>query len=1098
MAAILAASIGTALLGTGVLGWYRQSNHSSNDTWDPKKYIITDEATPIQLSQNEATTLIAPLPASTPDKLQKKAKKPAVQLNETAPQETTKLSNAGESRLAMMSTKFGRIQLTPQNTVSFRRLPMPEPDQSRLNEFALAELKDMEFVVGIDDTYECPFANATPIAHQEDSVLIGAASTTPQMERVYMEQSTKNKKNISKLQQLKGCTVNIKRIGKYVLTDHLPQGDGTLSADGKTLILHKGLMVGGKAAVNLQSGDTISFRTTSTNFSKGGEFSMYKCQMGTELPDRSTDDRVDSYETCLSERLRDFDVDSVKTERDNLYFNRTARKRFTNTMTQKFQQVDTVQPPPNMERPDVYCDDVARMVRDGFPQKPGTRSHLAAGKKNPLSTARSSIALAADSHFGTMTKKTSSRRHDTVRAHASNTDPLRSLERMKRMEQTMGDMASNQGRNYTDLSGLNTGYSDKYDRTTEPRQKDYRQVNDVAELTTDQILNPGKRGGGTTDYKDFTPARTSNVRGDKTHRQVGGYMDGGMVIHEVDTGGRNITDRNVRRKDLSLDIYEQIYTEGQSADKDNFEMTQRNLRFDVSKPVVKLTQLEHIPGVMAKRGIRDLGHDLYDDQRPHTVVARKNFKKDAGSKKGVRRDYGHYTNQFYKDNDPYEHNIDNAQGKRDEVQYIEFGRQTGGSKANPTYLDEREAQTLADKNVRRRDINLDTQQQIYDERYSAAQDNIHVTDQRTDIYDFKQPGAAAMRENSHRERMSNEAATSYINRGLDAEKPVTRHRDDADIAGEGKTARISSLYSEHRERDVMNLNEGVATNRPKTYEAGLKTATNQILSNDQKVDLFRNTNATADNYRREWGEYAKGEIAGMSENGYMIQMEGGKVQKDVDASDIRARQPIEYRVGQRVNQGTISKKNEDGTYNLKLDNGSVRADVTFDRVITKAVYTLGEKVEVRTRESTVSNRTLLNNTPARYDGVLRSQKAQDGTALGVPRNAEKGTEWFRDNTLKETIDTTVVNQVTSQPRLHGQNNEMRPNNVNAMLSSGFGGVEEMENGDKVSTVMPNGEIGPSPTLRYQHEAPVVSSNGQQMNTTEHLAHRPSFQIHSEE
>ncbi len=343
MAAILIPSIGTAIVGTVIAGWLNQNKSSSKEKWDPNKYVIQAND-PVLLSSTEPekkgiVNKEEKIKEEPKREVKKKEKQP-VALNET--KSDPKMSEEGMAALSMLTTKFGSIQLNPQNTtISFRRREMEEPDQSRLNEFALQDLKDMEFTVGIDETYECPLKNMISISHQEPSIVIGA-NTTPQMERVLREKSMNNEKNISKLKALNGCNVNIKRVGRYVLTDHLSP-DGVLSADGKTLVLNKGLNIG-KAVISLQSGDKIVFNPTSQT--NGGEFSMYRCQQGTSMPDKSLDEKYDSYESCMSERIRDFDTKLEEQKAKNLFLDSSGRKRWGQTLQRTFQKIDNVQPPP--------------------------------------------------------------------------------------------------------------------------------------------------------------------------------------------------------------------------------------------------------------------------------------------------------------------------------------------------------------------------------------------------------------------------------------------------------------------------------------------------------------------------------------------------------------------------------------------------------------------------------------------------------------------------------------------------------------------------------------------------------------------------------
>merc|ERR1711871_3604 len=178
MAAILIPSIGTAIVGTVIAGWLNQNNSSSKEKWDPNKYVIQSNE-PVLLTstdkkEKDESHTSTNFKNNTKEKQKnlEKEKKQSVSLNDTSSSEP-KMSNEGMAALSMLTTKFGSIQLNPTNTkISFRRREIEEPDQSRLNEFALQDLKDMEFTVGIDETYECPLKNMISINHQEPTIVI--------------------------------------------------------------------------------------------------------------------------------------------------------------------------------------------------------------------------------------------------------------------------------------------------------------------------------------------------------------------------------------------------------------------------------------------------------------------------------------------------------------------------------------------------------------------------------------------------------------------------------------------------------------------------------------------------------------------------------------------------------------------------------------------------------------------------------------------------------------------------------------------------------------------------------------------------------------
>ncbi len=742
-----------------------------------------------------------------------------------------------------------------------------------------------------------------------------------------------------------------------------------------------------------------------------------------------------------------------------------------------------------MERPDVYCDDVARMVRDGFAQKTGVRSYIGGdvGQKNPVMGSRNSIALAADSHFGNLSKPTNHRRYDTVLAMGKNNlrgptaDPIRSQENIRHMKQADGDIATNRPRGYEDKSGLR-GYIDDYDRRHEPRQTDHRFVNDVPELTPSQLLNDNKKGGGYKQYKDFSPARKARIRGDKTHRQASGYMEGGMIIHEVDTGGRKYNNNNYRRNEKP---HQKIYKAQHEAGKDDTIIVQNNLRLhDVSKPVVKLRQLEHIPGVMPRRGIQTLGDNLYDSSRPHHVLTNPNFEKDAASTRGVRNDDGHFLNQFSTDNNPHQFNYQtNAVDVRGKSDLIEFGRQLG-PKANDTFNGENRQQKYDFK---------DEKEPYIAKTKMRGRKTFDSQEQRSNIHDYKQPDAEATRDTSYEERTPNEQSTTFMTRNLEAENPVTRYRSDDGVEGKGKTAKINEIYSQHQERSVQNLNEGVSSNRTKTYEAGIKTATGKLATVEQQTNLFQTSNATTNDFRRDWTGHFPGKIVGMGENGYSIKLDNGKMIKDVPAFNLRKRVRLLFKKGDRVENmmATITSVNKNGSYNIQKDNGEEEADVVLETIEESGVYMSGDRVEVRTANDTsIDNQSILNATPDRYDGIIRNQKGNDGKSLAMPRNAERGSEWYRDDDLKTTIDNTMMNKALKEQTYVYHNEEMTQNGKNAVLTSGFA-TEKVATGEVEED--PKNWINLKAKMQPFNEQKVVEENYPQ--PPDNLTHRPSYEFH---
>ena len=1075
MAMLLAASIGTGIAGALVTGWLRQRGGREGEPWDPNRFGLDDGA--------PALTPLAAAPAVSLAQAPEAAPAPA---ENAKPAAEPKLSEEGMSALAMIGTKFGGIRVNPQRNVSFRTREMEPPDQARMNAEVLQDLNDLEFVVGHDETLACPFQNMVTLQHQEAPMLVGGAST-PSMERMLRQKLSTTANNVEKLKGLRGCAVRVKRLGNYVVADHLPGGDGVISPDGKTLVLNKGMRAGkDNEVLRLKAGDTVAIAPDNRAAARGGEFSMYKCQAGTELPERG-----DSQVTCLSQTIEATDRAAQRRAKDALYMNRQGRDRFKRDfLRHRYQRIDEVQPPPNMERPDVYTKDVARIRRDGFSQRPGTLNpymdqpeidamlkkstvRLASGEvvqtsaskpfSTPIGTSRASVALAADSHYGTMTKLEG--KVDNVKAHAATADPIRHQERYERMRQARGDLQTNRPRSFVDKSGLKQ-YHPKYLESEQPRNQDPRVSKEPAVLKVSQTLNFGKRGGGREEHhQGFAQAKAARAR-ESSYRQAGGYADGGMVVHELTTStafqARVPANKNIRRKEKP---YRQILDEHQSAAQDSGNTVDKNLRIygDAHKPVVRLNRLVRIPGVMAKRGVGDT--DLYDPSRPHKVGPRLNYDKDANSKKGVRRDYGQYTNQFVAD-DPHQSDVrTNAVDVRGQSHAQEFGRQTGGGQANVSYFNEN------------RDSSYDFKDEIepHVAKGQTMRKSHDPTQKTNDIYQYKQPGAAALRENAYEERMGNAGATSHIRRGLDgAEQPAIRHRDDADVEAEGKTARISALYSQHREKEVTQVHEGLVNARPNSYRAGIETATGRNPTADQKVDLFSTSNATADHHRRAYEEHRPGIVVAKNGDEYTVRIDAtGEVVGVAKDRIIGTGAAGTYQEGDRVAGGTVVRA-DNGKYEVMMDSGE-RQLVELPEKQPKAGFEVGEAVRVATAgEANLANRAILNQAPARYDGATRTLKASyDGEAhpIGVPRNVEKGTEWFRDEGVVATVNAGTVDQALDRRQVAGQNVPIRPEGENAALSAG---------------VLADGERGAISTSIVYAEPPA------------NLTHRPSHVFANEE
>jgi len=409
--------------------------------------------------------------------------------------------------------------------------------------------------------------------------------------------------------------------------------------------------------------------------------------------------------------------------------------------------------------------------------------------------------------------------------------------------------------------------------------------------------------------------------------------------------------------------------------------------------------------------------------------------------------------------------MNNAVTTRETTYEQEFGRQTGGSKANYTFMGE-------NRNTNFSDFRYE------EDPYAAGGKTVRKTNedvqQRTDIYDYKQTNAEATRENTYEERVSNVTSTSYIRRGIDfAENPVTKGRVDADIRAEGKTAKTSALYSEHNERDAMTLNEGVEASRENSYEAGIKTATGKLATVEQKINMFDTTNATEDQHRRARSQTVEGNVTGMTEKGYSVEtIDDGKT-NIVKGENMIGIVSVPLEVGESYQDGTITKRNKNGTYNIEKPDGSVVADVAIEREVKKSIYNVGDRVKIRLmKENAVTqNRDILRTTPGRYDGVIRSQKV-NGESMATMRNAEKGTEWFRNDLLVNQIEDGVIQQKLSQPKYEGLNNNIRINDHNSLVATG--NMTELVEGEN-----------PIEANTIQYEPP-----------PENLIHRPSFQDHA--
>ena len=389
-----------------------------------------------------------------------------------------------------------------------------------------------------------------------------------------------------------------------------------------------------------------------------------------------------------------------------LYMNRQGRNRFKDFLRHRYQRIDEVQALPNLERPDVYAKDVARIRRDGFAQKAGTQNPYMDQAEIDAMTKKNTVRLAS----GEVVQTSASKAFSTPTRHQPNFItrcrlPLRDHDQVGGQDRHREGPRCG-GRPHPRPRALRKDAPSTGRPAHQPPARLRRQVR--AEAVQPKVPGDGAAPGagparvqgacravGEPDFEPrpgrwkreehhngFSQAKAARTR-ETSHRQAAGYMDGGMLVHELTTStalqARVPADKNVRRKEKP---YRRILNEQQSAAQDSGNTVDKNLRIygDAHKPVVRLNRLVRIPGVMAKRGVGDT--DLYDASRPHKVGPRIDRKKDANSKKGVRRDYGHYTNQFVAD-DPHQSDVrTNAIDIRGQSHVQEFGRQTGA--ARPT------------------------------------------------------------------------------------------------------------------------------------------------------------------------------------------------------------------------------------------------------------------------------------------------------------------------------------------------------------------------------------------------------------------------------
>ena len=261
--------------------------------------------------------------------------------------------------------------------------------------------------------------------------------------------------------------------------------------------------------------------------------------------------------------------------------------------------------------------------------------------------------------------------------------------------------------------------------------------------------------------------------------------------------------------------------------------------------------------------------------------------------------------------------------------------------------------------------------------------------------------------------------------------------------------------------------------RPNTYKAGIETATSRNPTADQKVDLFQTTNATDDQHRRAYEEHRAGIVVAKNGDQYTVRIDATGENVTVAKERILGKGPQgTYTVGERVSNGTIVRTEMNGKYEVIMDTGERQLMELPEKQGQATDPEVGETVRIVTNgEANLENRAILNTTPGRYDGAVRTLTASDGQPLGMPRDSAKGTEWFRNDDLMETVNSNAVHQVLDRRQVEGQNQHWRTEEGNAALAMG--------------------------TLSEEKDA-TISSTLQYATPPANLTHRPSHMFANEE
>jgi len=714
-----------------------------------------------------------------------------------AKKESLELSSAAEAALTQINQRFTNVTLIP-NSPQFDILEMETPDHSRLNEYSFNNNTEYDFVIGENKTIVVPVDVIVNLMIAKNPVSLANTTPSEQNRAKTIEASAK------RLKALKGKTVKLTQIGAYKVTKHGSNGDATVSPGGDALAIHKGVTVSNKHTIQLSKGDIIRLERWDKK-----KMSLYDHMTShRERPTRGVGADGNDLDTKnpYLEHIEEIDEEERKLRARRSHMKSAERDKFNRILKQEFNKTDHVQYPPHMERPDVLCHEVSRFQpRDGFVHKSGNRS-----KEIPATSMRSSVSLAADSHFGTGTRL--KRSTDTVKARSSMADRYNLEGRRSSLE--MSGVTSTRGQSHQDMSGLKT-YNDQHSRAKQ------RKVNRLGRVDTtvsaNALLRTGGRGEDIARYERSTNAKPGHHRR-TSHQQRGGFTDS-VVVHEVTA--RQGTDNNVRRK---AGAYQEMYHGANSeSHQDN---TRLNMRLRMSKPAVRLQQLVDIPGVMSSRNVmRATVHtNNYDAS---AVVRRQDDRKDNASRKGARDDYGHSTNCVELRN-PHAADVQtNARDLHGQNHPQEFGRQTGPI-ANTVNMEK--------ENPNQRDYRVELEPHAPEGR--TARENAPNVEQR--YYDHRNDeGVARTNENTHREVIDHteDVRGVFMRRAIDGEEPVVHHRVDASVEAGKQSMRSKNMYSEHREKDVVNLHEGTADHRAQSYQAGMATATSNIQGQEQKLAM---------------------------------------------------------------------------------------------------------------------------------------------------------------------------------------------------------------------------------------------------------------------